>query len=245
MDLNNTFKDKLFPKKNLIGRICKVWTIQEAIQSLGGLPVLFPLLEQACFKTKKADTSNPDELLNMADNQDDDRNHVNNTLSNNDGTGVTSEEVSMNGEDIDCVDGSKTVLSDLSIAYSAAKYYYPQYSQDDPSSWSYEVDDELNRIEVVSTKDSHQEISQKNGVRGRENMTTSESIEKQTFSPRESVDNVAVGVVGMNTAKSVNSFQQTTSKSPEEELLRKKQGSFVVLATPPTERFFLLINFLD
>lgn len=225
MDLNNTFKDKLFPKKNLSARICKVWTIQEAIQSLGGLPVLFPLLEQACFKTKKSDGSSVNELLNMVNsfNEDED-NHENcdtqgdvskqenDTTPENLQNDNTQDDASNEG--VDCVDGGrgqKPILSDLPVAYSPRKYYYPQYNENEPASWSHEVDEELCRIEVVNKE------------------TVNDTFVNKPS--RESVDagcGVDVSPSSVVTSKESWTEQMTTSKSTDD-VLKRSHGSFVVL----------------
>lgn len=221
MDLNNTFKDKLFPRKNLIARTCKVWTIQEAIQSLGGLPVLFPLLEQACFKTKKADVSNPDELLNLVNNSEEE-NMNNGDLSGTGGHfGISSDKDKNDEEGIDCVDGRPPVLSDLPVAYSPRKFYFPQYDEKDPSTWTQEVDEELTRIEVVD---------QSHGDQGLEALD-----QDKNKTARELVDTGAIGLHAAATGTAKEGWMQlATSKSSDE--LVKKHGSFIVLGTPPLQR---------
>eukprot|EP00111_Clytia_hemisphaerica_P022278 TCONS_00065481-protein len=146
-DLNKTFRDKMHALRNLTGHICQVYTIQESIQSLGGLPVLFPLLEQACFKSPKNKKFCISED-GLSEKSDDTKSKTSTDLLsvNDDSLSITSST------GLDVVDGSKPVLSDLPVLYSPKNKPSP-YEGDDPERWTHEVDDELRVIEVVH-KDS-------------------------------------------------------------------------------------------
>lgn len=132
-DLNKTFRDKMHALRNLSGHICQVYSIQESIQSLGGLPVLFPLLEQACFKVKKLCVPTEE----------------NSALS---AASSTLNCSSIDDEGVDVVDGKQPVLSDLPVLYSP-KLIDSAYGRrgDDPERWTHEVEDELKAVEVIST----------------------------------------------------------------------------------------------
>ena len=135
-DLNKTFRDKMHALRNLSGHICQVYSMQESIQSLGGLPVLFPLLEQACFKVKKLGVAVDESCTSLSAES--------NTL---DGSSVDDE-------DVDVVDGKQPLLSDLPVLYSP-KMIDSSYSGGgggggDTEQWRNQVDDELKAVEVLS-----------------------------------------------------------------------------------------------
>ena len=123
---------------NLTGHVCQVYSIQESIQSLGGLPVLFPLLEQACFKSnaksKRLFIATDDSLSVKSDVVDE------SSSNNGDGEGAGDSS-----EDIDMVDGMKPILSDLPVMYSPRNKTLGNSTR-----WTDEIDEELGTIEVAA-----------------------------------------------------------------------------------------------
>ena len=126
------------PSDNLTGHVCQVYSIQESIQSLGGLPVLFPLLEQACFKTNSRSKR-------LVESQS--------VKSDSSYTSVSGLE-NTTSEDIDVVDSRKPTLSDLPVLYSpriknsAFSLGADESTVDDDGSrrWTNEMDEELGKI---------------------------------------------------------------------------------------------------
>ena len=218
----------MHPSNNLTGHACQVYSIQESIQSLGGLPVLFPLLEQACFKS----TARNKRLATGADDS--------NVSAKSEGViddEPTTGDNDDNNQDIDMVDGSgKPILSDLPVSYSPNNNKKKQESKfklgsssiagsdgdADSIRWTEEIDEELSTIEVAVNITSVNATSNSTGV--------SNSAAKSYV---DSLDNATTATVPIP----MPSPQLTSAVKPQLLSKEKKAGSFVVLGTPPIPRY--------
>ena len=232
-DLNKTFRDKMHPSNNLTGHACQVYSIQESIQSLGGLPVLFPLLEQACFKST---TKNK----RLAAGTDDSSLSTKSEVINNDE--LTTGNVI--GEDIDMVDSSgRPILSDLPVMYSPRNKTTQESNfkvgssgngdknngDADSIRWTEEIDEELSTIEVAVNTTYTTAMATNNDVLS---SSTASSYNG------DSLDNATTRSIPIPQP----SPQLTSAIKPPLLSKEKKAGSFVVLGTPPIPRYISKVN---
>lgn len=223
MDLSTAHKDKIVTPKNLKGTIYHVWSIQESIQSLGGLSVLFPLLEQTCFKSVKKSKTDYS-ILDLADEA------------------VAPDAVSNNRDHLGSLSESVEALEP--IANVSSNKANASKNSETSVDFQMGLNDTYDQ-ELINGNNIENELDETDGKK-----VPVLSDLPVLYSPRHDINlhvdpmnwtselDHELGAVAVtsendvNDAGSKNTFQRSYSNSSQD--IRKKAGSFVLLGSPPS-----------